>query len=122
MILVVADNFLSAFPPIDSLLSPEDSAASFELPSATARKLSPENQASSPSSPIKPTNLQLDIKLVMDGAAGIKHHDASPTRNAYQANSPARMPPPPLSQQHSNERETEPAIAKFSVKIASVID
>ena len=31
MILVVADNFLSAFPPIESLLSPLDAAVSDDL-------------------------------------------------------------------------------------------
>ena len=117
MILVFADSFLTAFPPIGSLLSPEDSAASFELPSVTARKILPANHLCPPCfSPIKPM-AELDIKLVMDGAAGIKHHDASPTHNAYQANSPARMPLSPLFQQHSNERKTKSAIANFPVKI-----
>ena len=114
---VLADNFLSAFPPLDSLLSPQDSAASFDLSATLPRQLSTENKLSPSLSPLKPTNLQLNIKLTMDGRAClpcvVKHSSPLASRLAQ----PTRMPLSPLFQQHSKSAMTESAIAKFSVKI-----
>jgi hypothetical protein len=68
-------------------------------------------------SPLKPTNLQLDIKLQMDPEACspcvVKHISPLASRLAQ----PTRMPLSPLFQQHSKSAMTESAIAKFSVKI-----
>ena len=102
MILVVADNFLSAFPPIDSLLSPEDSAASFELSGGSLAKLPSAKLAESSCSPIKPSNLSLNYKLLMDPEGcppcNVEHMSPLASRLAP----PNRMPLSPLFQLDSN--------------------
>ena len=117
MILVVADNFLSAFPPIDSLLSPQDSAASFELSVGSLTKGLPRPLTNSCLSPIKPTNLELDINLSMDARYPFSPAKPSQASCHYCASSPARMPLSPMHVLNANQRNTESAIAKFSVKI-----
>jgi hypothetical protein len=98
-------------------MSPLDSAASFDLASTLPRQVSTENKLSPSLSPLKPTNLQLDIQLQMDPEACspcvVKHSSHLASRLAQ----PTRMPPSPLFQQHSKSAMTESAIAKFSVKI-----
>jgi len=86
------DNFLSAFPPIDGLLSPQDSAVSIGLSVGSLIKLPSGKLDESSFSPIKPSNLSLEYKLVMDGAA------CSPcvVKRTSRLASPARVPLSPL--------------------------
>ena len=93
MILVVSGNFLSAFPPIDSLLSPEDSVASCELSGGSLAKLPSTMLVDSSFSPIKPSDLSLDHKLLMDpdGCPPCVVEHMSPL--ASRLAPPNRMPP-----------------------------
>jgi hypothetical protein len=102
MILVFADNFLAAFPPIPSLVSPLDSAASFKLSGGSLAKLPSTMLAESSFSPIKPSNLSLDHKLLMDPEGcppcNVEHMSPLASRLAP----PNRMTLSPLFQLDSN--------------------
>jgi hypothetical protein len=102
MILVFADPFLSDFPPIASLLSPGDSAASFKLSSVTAKKLPPANKLSPFLSPDIKLAMDQYIKLAMDpdGCPPCVAEHMSPL--ASRLAPPNRMPLSPLFQLDSN--------------------
>ena len=122
MILVVSDFCLSAFPPIDSLLSPQDSACPLELSVGSLTKGLLRPLTNSCLSPIKPTNLELDINLSMDASVSFSfllHVSSRPAQAAchYCASSPARMPLSPMHVLNANLRTTESAIVNFPVKI-----
>ena len=101
---VLADKFLSAFPPLDSLLSPQDSAASFDLSATLPRQLSTENKLSPSLSPLKPTNLQLDIKLAMDREALCRQAHFSSRLATCAADPHATLTAVPAASEERNDR------------------
>jgi hypothetical protein len=117
MILVRAGNFLSEFPNLDSLLSPQDSACPLELSVGSLTKGLLPPLTNSCLSPIKPTNLELDINLSMDASVSFSPAKQSQASRHYCASSPARMPLSPMHVLNANQRNTESAIANFTVKI-----
>ena len=83
MILVVADNFLSAFPPIASLLSPLDVAVPEHLLVASHDKYnSPGKPRESLGRDNSPIGSSSGFAHVMDAAALFKIVDASPPRGS----------------------------------------
>ena len=81
MILVVADNFLSAFPPIASLLSPLDPAVSLDLSPSSLLKCSGADETNPlPRRDNSPLIKASAFNLVMDSAALFSFANASPPR------------------------------------------